>query len=339
MQTNTQTFILPQELHAAVPPERRGIRRDHVRMMAIDRITGKTVHDSFNHLADYLKPGDMIVLNNSRTIPAALRATISGEPSCREIEVRLARCLSETSWEALVISTEVKVGDCLLFSDELTAVVTERKLDSPLVVLCFSVSGAALFQHFYSVGEPIRYEYIEKPWDLHYYQNVYGNVPGSVEMVSAGRAFSWEMLFDLQKRGIQLSYLQLHTGLSYLDDNHHFIPEDNPERYDISKETFASIIEAKTSGGRVLAVGTTVVRALESAVATGIHSGWTSLYIDSSFPLKIVDGIITGFHETEASHLDMLTAFISPEKLFQAYGEAVREKYLWHEFGDINLLL
>lgn len=337
MQINTQSFILPHELHAAFPPERRGIRRDHVRMMTIDRKTGKVIHDSFNHLADYVKPGDMIVLNNSRTIPAALKATIDN--TSQEIEVRLARSLSETSWEALVLSANVKIGDCLHFSDELSAVVTDIKRDSPLLVLRFSISGLSLIQHVYSLGEPIRYEYIEKSWDLHYYQNVYGTVPGSVELASAGRAFSWEMLLDLQKRGIQLSYLQLHTGLSYLNDNDQLSPEDNIERYDIPKETMAAVLKTKATGGRVIAVGTTVVRALESAVSTGIFSGETALYIDAAFPLKIVDGIITGFHEPEASHLDMLTAFIKPEILFDAYGEAIREKYLWHEFGDINFIV
>lgn len=335
MQINTQTFILPHELHAAFPPERRGVRRDHVRMMTIDRKSGKVIHDSFNHLADYVKPGDMIVLNNSRTIPAALRATIHSQ----EIEVRLARCLSETSWEALILLDNVEIGDCLQFSDELSAVVIDRKRDSPLLVLRFSISGLSLFQHVYSLGEPIRYEYIEESWDLHYYQNVYGTVPGSVELASAGRAFSWEMLLDLQKRGIQLSYLQLHTGLSYLNDNNQLSPKENIERYDIPQETMAAVLKTKASGGKVIAVGTTVVRALESAVSTGISSGETALYIDAAFPLEIVDGIITGFHEPEASHLDMLTAFISPEILFNAYGEAIREKYLWHEFGDINFII
>ena len=335
MPINTQTFILPNELHAAFPPERRGVRRDHVRMMMIDRKFGKVIHDSFNHLADYVKPGDMIVLNNSRTIPAALRATIHSQ----EIEVRLARCLSETSWEALVLLDNVEIGDCLQFSDELFAVVIDRKRDSPLLVLRFSISGLSLFQHVYSLGEPIRYEYIEESWDLHYYQNVYGTVPGSVELASAGRAFSWEMLLDLQKRGIQLSYLQLHTGLSYLNDTDQLSPKENIERYDIPQETMAAVLKTKASGGKVIAVGTTVVRALESAVSTGISSGETALYIDAAFPLEIVDGIITGFHEPEASHLDMLTAFISPEILFNAYGEAIREKYLWHEFGDINFII
>lgn len=335
MQINAHTFTLPHELHAAFPPERRGVRRDHVRMMTIDRKSGKVIHDSFNHLADYVKPGDMIVLNNSRTIPAALRATIHSQ----EIEVRLARCLSETSWEALVLLDNVEIGDCLRFSDELSAVVIDRKRDSPLLVLRFSISGLSLFQHVYSLGEPIRYEYIEESWDLHYYQNVYGTVPGSVELASAGRAFSWEMLLDLQKRGIQLSYLQLHTGLSYLNDNDQLSPKENIERYDIPQETMAAVLKTKASGGKVIAVGTTVVRALESAVSTGISSGETALYIDAAFPLEIVDGIITGFHEPEASHLDMLTAFISPEILFDAYGEAIREKYLWHEFGDINFII
>ena len=209
-----------------------------------------------------------------------------------------------------------------------------------LKLIHFSKKGTDLFNIIYALGEPVRYEYIEQPWELDYYQTVFASHPGSVEMPSAGRAFSWELLFELKRKDIQVDFIQLHTGLSYLlDDNLVQTPEDNDEEYHISERTMERIIEAKASGKRVIAVGTTVVRALETAAMNGVLSGMTNLYINQQFPLKIADGIITGFHEPKASHLDMLSAFVSEQHLLKAYDEAIEAGYLWHEFGDMNLII
>lgn len=199
-------------------------------------------------------------------------------------------------------------------------------------------------EQIYEFGEPIRYEYITHPWELDYYQTVYASMPGSVEMPSAGRAFSWELLFKLQRHGIRIAYVQLHTGLSYLPELFgHPSPTDNYEQFDVPDETAEAVKQAKEAGGRIVAVGTTVVRALESAALAngklGALSGWTNLMIDSSVPLRVVDGLITGFHEPEASHLDLLSAFIDPALLHSAYQEAIGQGYLWHEFGDMNLII
>jgi S-adenosylmethionine:tRNA ribosyltransferase-isomerase len=335
-------FYLPESLNASHPPERRGVRRDHVKLMVLDRQTGNVRHDLFFNLSDYLNPGDLLVLNNSRTVPAILKANWFREEELveRNIEIRLARRRDEDIWDALFVAKGVRVGDTVQFSKDLSAVVIAEKTNYPVKTILFSKKGSELFNAIYTLGEPIRYEYINQDWNLDYYQTVFASQPGSVEMPSAGRAFSWELLFNLQRKGIQLDFIQLHTGLSYLlDDEIETSPADNVEEYQLSESTLKKISQTKLAGGRVIAVGTTVVRALESAGVSGELSGVTNLYINNSFPLKMVDGIMTGFHEPKANHLDMLTAFIPQEMLCKAYDAAIKEKYLWHEFGDMNLIL
>jgi S-adenosylmethionine:tRNA ribosyltransferase-isomerase len=342
MAAKTLDFYLPDELNASHPPEKRGLRRDHVRMMVLDRATGETRHDHFFHLTNYLHPGDLVILNNSRTIPAVLQAKWlrNSVQMAPKVEVRLARRHREDTWDALVVANPVKIGDTLKFSPELAATVLAEKENSPLKIIKFTKKGTDLFNIIYALGEPIRYEYIEQPWDLDYYQTVFASHPGSVEMPSAGRAFSWELIFKLMRNDIQLDYIQLHTGLSYLlDDKWPPTPEENEEEYHISERTMERIRQTKASGKRVIAVGTTVVRALESAAANGALSGVTNLYIDQHYPLQIADGIITGFHEPKASHLDMLSSFVSEQHLLQAYVQAIDACYLWHEFGDMNLII
>jgi S-adenosylmethionine:tRNA ribosyltransferase-isomerase len=163
-------------------------------------------------------------------------------------------------------------------------------------------------------------------------------------MPSAGRAFTWKILFELKRSGINTAYIVLHTGLSsYMDDildaKHH----SSEEEYFISEATAEKINMTHSQGGRVIAVGTTVVRALESVAdgtgkVTAMH-GYTRLHITANHKVQAVDGLLTGLHEPEASHLDLLSAFIPAEKINEGYDEAVKKKYLWHEFGDLNLIL
>ncbi|MEH7383145.1 S-adenosylmethionine:tRNA ribosyltransferase-isomerase [Bacillus sp. JJ1533] len=335
-------FYLPDQLNASHPPEKRGIRRDYVRMMVLERGSGNIRHDRFFHLPHYLQAGDLVILNNSRTIPAVLHAEWQRNniQLATMAEIRLARRLNEDSWEALIVEKYANIGDQFIFSSDLSATVINEKKNSPLKILKFTKKGSDLFNMIYALGEPVRYEYIDQPWGLDYYQTVFASHPGSVEMPSAGRAFSWELLFTLMRCGIQIEFIQLHTGLSYLlDDKWHQKPEENVEEYHIPEKTMQRIMQTKAAGKRVIAVGTTVVRALESAGAFGNLSGLTNLYIHHQFPLKITDGIITGFHEPKASHLDMLSAFISEQHLLSAYDQAIDARYLWHEFGDMNLII
>lgn len=340
------SFTLPHHLNAPAPPERRGLRRDHVRLMVSDRYTGESAHARFHHLTQFLQKGDVLVLNASRTLPAVLKASWMKEERWMSsvVEIRLAHRVDEEIWEALVVGDGVEVGDRFHFPSSLYATVISLHPHLPLVRLRFSLKGADLVEQIYRLGEPVRYEYITEPWSLDYYQTVYASEPGSVELPSAGRAFSWELIMKLKRKGVHIAYLTLHTGLSYLlDDRWKMRPEENCESYVIPHETAETVNRVKQIGGRIIAVGTTVVRALESAARSDgtcvAEQGSTCLHIDGKTPLKIVDGLMTGFHEPEASHLDLLSAFVEPHLLVQMYQEAIRKQYLWHEFGDIHLIL
>jgi S-adenosylmethionine:tRNA ribosyltransferase-isomerase len=180
---------------------------------------------------------------------------------------------------------------------------------------------------------------------LGYHQNVYALRPGAAEMPSAGRVFTWRLLLQLRKRGVESASITLHAGLSsFLDneiDRQHLATE---EEYWISEEAAGKIRRARVSGRRIVAVGTTVVRALESIAAesdgevSACHQ-YTRLRITAEHRLQIVNGLLTGLHEPEASHLDLLAAFVPPETIYAAYSEAIQQRYLWHEFGGLNLIL
>ena len=260
--------------------------------------------------------------------------------------------LPDGSWLALLLCEQGDPFGCGLrggmqieFTEGLTATVLERDADIPrLWKLRFSISGTGLVDLIYRLGKPIRYEYISAPWDLDYYQTVYATEPGSAEMPSAGRAFTWKLLLDLKRRGIDSAYIVLHTGLtSYMDDELDRQHPASEEEYFVNRITAGKINQARENGGRVIAVGTTVVRALESTASengsvTEAH-GYTRLKIDHHHRLRSVDGLLTGLHEPEASHLDLLSAFLPAEQIHAAYREAIARRYLWHEFGDLNLIL
>src|SRR5437899_8765063 len=345
-------FVLPPELSAKEPPERRGIRRDQVRLMVIDRATGRIEHTRFDKIGNYLRAGDLLVFNSSRTLPASLRGCECSAAHGPCMEVRLAERLPDGSWLALLVCEQgdpfgcgLRAGMQIEFAEGLAATVLERDANIPrLWKLHFSVSGTQLVDLIYRLGKPIRYEYISAPWDLDYYQTVYAKEPGSAEMPSAGRAFTWKLLLDLKGRGIESAYIILHTGLSsYMDDELDRAYPASEEAWFVSQLTAEKVNSARENGGRVIAVGTTVVRALESVADSGgcvnEKQGYTRLTINSQHRLKAVDGLLTGLHEPEASHLDLLSAFLSAEKIRAAYEEAIARKYLWHEFGDLNLIL
>jgi len=343
-------FTLPPELSAKEPPERRGLPRDHVRLMVIDRATGQVEHSRFDHLGAFLRAGDLLVFNSSRTLPAALSGCTSQGGPC--VEVRLAEHLPDDSWLALLICQNgdpfacgLRPGIQINLDQELTATVRDRDDRIPrLWKLTFSQNGTELIDNLHRLGRPVRYEYVSAPWSLDYYQTVYAREPGSAEMPSAGRAFTWKLLFNLQRSGVQMAYIILHTGLaSYMDDDLDAQHPASEEEYYVSQTAVQKLNQTHERGGRVIAVGTTVVRTLESVADDSgvVHAGhgYTQLRITARHKLKAVDGLLTGLHEPEASHLDLLTAFLSPEKIRDAYEEAVRQSYLWHEFGDLNLIL
>ena len=344
------SFVLPPELAASEPPERRGIARDAVRLMVIDRRTGQVEHTRFNHLAEFLRPDDLLVFNTSRTLPASLVGCETPPETC--IEVRLAEHLPDDSWLALLLCQDAEFLSCNLrsgvelnFGAGLTANVFDTDPEIPrLWRIRFSKTGAELVDAIYRVGRPIRYSYVAEPWNLDYYQTVYAREPGSVEMPSAGRAFTWRLLLDLKRLGIEIAYVMLHTGLSsYMDDELDARHPASEEEYFVGQPAAEKINLRHRDGGRIIAVGTTVVRTLESVAdhAGIVHTGhgYTRLHVTADHRLRIVDGLLTGLHEPTASHLDLLTGFLPAEQLRSAYEQAVQLGYLWHEFGDLNLIL
>jgi len=350
-------FTLPRELEAPAPPEARGLRRDRVRLLVVDRATGSIGHHRFDELPSLLDPGDLLVVNDSRTLPASLPGrTASGTP----LEVRLAGRVADR-WAALplgvpgdgtdpaLVATDARPappplapGERLRFGGGLTATVLGPHDEAPpLVWLAFDASGPALLDALHRVGRPVRYAYVPRPWALHHYQTLFAAAPGSVEMASAARPFTVQTLQGLRRRGIEVAAVSLHAGLSTYGDpavDRAFVP---PEPYRVPPATARAVNHRRALGGRVIAVGTTAVRALETAALDGevaARSGVTRLRIMPSSRLQVVDGLLTGFHEPEASHLDMLGAFVSPETLRTAYDAAIVAGYLWHEFGDVCLL-
>jgi S-adenosylmethionine:tRNA ribosyltransferase-isomerase len=344
------TFTLPDELSAKEPPERRGVARDRVRLMVIDRQSFAVTHTRFDRLGDYLRAGDLLVFNSSRTLPASLQGCAAEGGAC--IEARLAERLPDGTWLALLLCQQGEPFACGLregmeikFGEGLRASVVERDRHIPrLWRVRFSKEGAELVDAVYRLGRPVRYEYVSAPWDLDYYQTVYAREPGSAEMPSAGRAFTWRLLFDLRRRGVRVAYVVLHTGLSsYMDDELDAQHPASEEEYFIGEGAARLVNETRAAGGRVVAVGTTVVRALESVADDEARvrpgHGYTRMKVTAASRLSAVDGLLTGLHEPEASHLDLLTAFLPAAQIRAAYEEAVRLKYLWHEFGDLNLII
>jgi S-adenosylmethionine:tRNA ribosyltransferase-isomerase len=337
-------FFLPPELVAREPAERRGLSRDRVRLLVLDRASLSSTHTRFDRLPELLGPGDLLVFNASRTLPAVLDAR---GPDDLRVEVRLTGQHLAGAWLALLRPRSpgpVISGMSLIFEGGLTATVGPPGAAVPyLWPLHFSHDGVELLDRLHRVGRPVRYEYVSSPWPLSDYQTVYAAHPGSAEMPSAGRAFTWRLLFALRRRGVGTAALVLHTGLSsYLDD---VLDREHPvgeEEYRISPGAAAAVNEARDRGGRVIAVGTTVVRALETAGRNGRvrpGTGRTRLRVTAEHELRVTDGLLTGLHEPQASHLDLLTAFAPAAAIRTAYEEAVERGYLWHEFGDLNLIL
>lgn len=323
-------------LSAAEPPEARGLRRDQVRLLVYERATRKITHARFDQLPTMLRSGDLLVLNNSRTLPACLL----GQCGDQEIEIRLLHARNAFWQCALSPEDAVRPGALIYVSENLCARVLDRCPIKGIWTLWLTAEKLKASEAIYKQGRPIQYEHLQKLWDLEQFQTIYATHPGSMEMPSAGRPFSWELLFKLQKHGVRLVYITLHCGLSYIENS-----VDGPweEEYIIPEHTAEAIREAKAQGNRVIAVGTIVVRALETGANEAGHvqasHSWTKLRITPGYRFKVVDGLLTGFHEPRSSHLSLITAFANEEAIRTIYTHAVRSRYLWHEFGDANLIL
>ena len=327
-------FELPRDLEAHEPPELRGDGRDDVRLMVTrgDEI----VHAHFRQLPRFLKRGDLVVLNTTATLPAALSAI-------REDGDIIALHVSTPLAGGVVVveprQTHVREGEKLTLPGEAEAVLLAPYRDSKRLWVARLTIAQSLHDYLLRYGRPITYSYVDRRFPLDAYQTVYARDPGSAEMPSAGRAFTRGMLVCLRRKGVRLAKLVLHAGVASLET--HERPYD--EYFEVPARTADEVRRAKERGGRVVAVGTTVVRALESAVdSTGrvnATRGWTDLVITPERGVRVVDGLLTGLHEPRATHLAMLEAIAGRPHIERAYAAALERKYLWHEFGDLHLIL
>jgi len=331
----------PPAQRAALPAELRGLRRDGARLCVVERAAHRITHTNVSGLADHLQAGDVLVVNSSRTLPAAI-VVRRDDGSIVQIRPTALR----DGWHGIVVGTApphhnvpLRVGERLTAATGLVFRVSGRRDDVPLLWR-LNVEAGDPVDSLLQAGEPIRYSYVPDPVALEHYQTVYAGVPGSVETPSAGRHLTWELLQKLRQRGVAVVDVLLHCGLSSLQD------DDADARKPLMEEWFevgegaASSINAAR---RVVAVGTTVVRALESAAADDGHvcaaRGWTELKIGANTKLRVVDALLTGLHEPPATHLDMLGALLYKDLLDEAYAEVRERGYLWHEFGDAMLVL
>jgi S-adenosylmethionine:tRNA ribosyltransferase-isomerase len=328
-------FTLPPRLEAREPAELRASGRDDVRML-VSREDGMVEHAHFRELPRFLAPGDLLVLNTTATVPAALTAL-------RENSDEIALHWSTSLPAGLAVMEPRKVqgrtGETLTIpgGGSVTLLAPYRgsrrlwivKLDIPLPPL----------QYLERWGRPIAYDYIPKPFPLSAYQTVFARNAGSAEMPSAGRPFTRSLLACLRRGGVQLARLVLHTGVASLEQHE----EPYEEWYEVPLRTAELVRATHARGGRVIAVGTTVVRALESSVDAGgnvvASRGWTNLVITPERGVRVVDGLLTGLHEPKATHLAMLEAIAGQDVVARAYAEALESEYLWHEFGDVHLIL
>lgn len=343
-------FKLPKPLLCPKPTEERGIARDEVRLLVSQQQTNQVAHTTFKNIADFLEAGDTLVVNTSATLKAALPIQL---PNGQQGRLHLSTRQHEQEWVVEVRQIagnktkryqQVDIGDTFQLPDGGQAQIIApfygettlpehlhlwlARFDIPSSVRAF------LDRH----GRPIRYDNIQEVYPASYYQTVFAGEIGSAEMPSAGRAFTTTVLEKLKQKGVQIAPVLLHTGVSSLEEGE----QPYPEYYRVTPLTADLVNVAKARGGRIIAVGTTAIRALETVTDQQgiVHAGtgWTNLYITPARKMRIVDALLTGFHEPRASHLSMLEALAGLEHLDIAYQAAIEGGYYWHEFGDLHLI-
>ena len=333
---------MPVGAGAVRPPEARGIARDEVRLLVSD--ADGELSRRFTDLPSLLRAGDVLVVNESATVPASLPA----HADLGDFRLNLSTPYGGDLWVGEPRWGFGRPGPLPLDAGtvlDVGGVPCQMVSAFPGIPrLVFLRAGGDLRAAMGKVGVPIRYGYAAAEFPLEEYQTVFGRIPGSAEMPSAARPFSHRLLARLRERGIGIAPIVLHAGVSSLETGD-FPPGAipvYPEPFEVPAPTVDAILRARSQGGRVVAVGTTVVRALESATdACGLRParGFTRLYLNPRRPVRSIDGLITGFHEAQSTHLALLAAFVGEHRLRRAYGVAAREGYLWHEFGDSHLIL
>ncbi|CAG6394033.1 S-adenosylmethionine:tRNA ribosyltransferase-isomerase [Streptomyces cocklensis] len=338
-------FHVPPEALAAAPPA----RRDDVRLLVGRQGTGEVGHHAFRDLPGLLQAGDVLVVNTSRTLPSAVDGQLGGDPVVAHFSTRR----DDGRWVVEIRDPDGRGSTVRRAGGPAGAVVQltgggKLTLDEPMDpcgdrLWIASPSTPDMVSHLRQYGRPIRYAYTDRDQPLSAYQTVFATPSpdggGSAEMPSAARPFTAPLVTELVSRGVQIAPIVLHTGVASAEA----YEPPYAEPYSVPATTAWQVNAARAAGGRVIAVGTTAVRALETAADTrGVvrpAQGWTDLVITPERGVRAVDGLLTGLHEPEASHLLMLRAVSGDDLLERVYAEALQHRYLWHEFGDVNLLL
>jgi S-adenosylmethionine:tRNA ribosyltransferase-isomerase len=353
-------FAPPGDRTAPSPAEARGLRRDDVRLLVAhgDQVT----HGRFGDLAEHLEPGDLVVVNASQTVAGEADAVLSGDGASNgEVVVHVATDLRDGAW---VVEVRTSPDAAWAVLDAAAGqVLTLTGVGEPAVLTLLdpyphasssptgvgnrlwraSYAGESGLQALLArVGRPIAYGYLDRRYPIDDYRTIFGTTPGSAEMPSAARPFTPEVVTRLVSRGIAVAPIVLHTGVSSQEAGE----APQPEWFEVSESTARLVNATRAGGGRIIAVGTTVTRALESAVhgAPGralveAGEGWTERVVTRQAPPRVVDGLITGWHDPAASHLLLVEAVAGPQLTQVAYDAAVAGGYHWHEFGDSALLL
>ncbi|HEY1625162.1 MAG TPA: S-adenosylmethionine:tRNA ribosyltransferase-isomerase [Streptosporangiaceae bacterium] len=336
--TAVMDFALPAELEAHEPAEHRGVPRDAVRMLVSRGSADSVTHHVFGELPGLLRPGDLLVVNTSGTLPAAVRIE-------DQLSAHFSTALADGSW-LVEFRGHNSTGTSPAHLDRPAGSTVTLPGGAVLTLEC-PVSwrlwrarlSTAVVPYLLRHGKPIRYSYVGQDWDIADYQTVFARIPGSAEMPSASRPFTPAVVTELAARGVLIAPVTLHTGVSSLEEGE----DPYPEPFDVPPATARLVNHVRWDGGRVIAAGTTVVRALETCVdSDGLvwpSAGWTSHVVTPLTGVRAADGLLTGLHEPRSSHLRMLEAFAGPDLLRRCYEEAVRAGYLWHEFGDVHLML
>ena len=342
MKREALVFDRPETLAATRPIIERGKTKDDIRLM-VSSSSGHH-HTVFANLVDYLQAGDVLVVNNSATLPASLPA----QSKLGEFRLNLSTNYGHGLWLAEPRWSFSESGPLPVQKGDRFSVgnVSGRFIATfpNLPRLWFVQFESAIESIIAQIGEAIRYSYVENRYELSHYQTVFAKIAGSAEMPSAAYPFTDKVVASLKRKGIQIADITLHTGVSSLEVEVDTI-EDHalyPEPFCISEKTAQIVNKAKADRQRIIAVGTTVVRSLESAwdsQEVKAVSGFTRLYIHPKIGVNVVDGLITGLHDPVTSHLAMLYTIVGEKRIKEDYQEAVKEGYLWHEFGDSHLIL
>jgi S-adenosylmethionine:tRNA ribosyltransferase-isomerase len=332
---------LPVRLEAHEPPEAREEGRDDVALLVATRHDLALVHARFRDLPQFLSAGDLLVVNTSATLPAALEARLGEQP----LQLWLSTPTTDGSWVVELRTSDgaphprPPVGARLALAGRAHAELVARFAGSDRLSVARFELDEPLEDYLRRHGQPIRYGYVPEPWPLEAYQTVFAIEPGSAEMPSAGRPFTTGLVTELVARGVLVAPVMLHTGVSSLELGE----PPFPERYRVPAATARLVNAVHGWSGRVIAVGTTVVRAIETVAASdGTVSegeGWTKLVVTPERGLRATDGLLTGLHESESSHLKLLEAAAGAELVKRSYAAALAHDYLWHEFGDLHLIL